>query len=254
MPQIPLPHFPPEFRPVCFKCSSTNLNFTFTRHPWLWNETEIKCSCGKCGALVYGDTAVTAKFADQLKSWKAEQARIREEAERMAAEERRRAEEAEAARRVALGAAEIRRKAEERALMVAAALERRKQETVERRRARDRERKALLRAAAKAASGFVEETSEEAEARKLAALERKRKIDKEYRIRKRSAARAVKEEVKQKEEEVQRETRLPDEERCAWHKCENPRAPRSKYCCRTCSNRNASLNARKRAVEARLTS
>ena len=284
MASIPLPQFPPEFKPKCFKCSSLNVHFNFTKHSWAWNQSELQYSCGVCGVMAYGEDAIIAKFSLQLKDWRREQEeakvrakeaaerRVREAAEaeaRRKEEERIRAEEEETARRIAVNGAEMKRRAEENAAMVAAALERRRLAALERKRAHDRERKARSRAAARAAKEAAPPVQPvanptpqqlEAEARLQAARERKREIDRAYRARVRAAARAAADVLPDAPPpppappvpapEIVEDPTPPtkDEGDCAWKDCDKPRVGKSKYCSRNCSNKNARWNASRKAV------
>jgi hypothetical protein len=175
----------------------------------------------------YGEDNVVAKFGPQLESWRREQQRaaweeqmFRERAQREAEESAAR-EAQEAATAAAREAQIMAQKSEEYQLRVNEALERRRIQALENKRRRDREyreRKKL-----KASMDALSEEMRLAEER--AAEERARREEEE----RAAAASATK---------------------CAWRDCINPRTVSSKYCSRTCSNRNAAWNLRQRKGEA----
>jgi hypothetical protein len=70
MATIPLKQFPPDFHPVCFKCRSSNVHFNLTKHPWMWNGSELQFSCGTCGSTAYGEDSIVAKFSIQMTEWR----------------------------------------------------------------------------------------------------------------------------------------------------------------------------------------
>ncbi len=283
MATIPLPQFPPEFKPKCFKCSSLNVHFNFTKHSWAWNQSEIQYSCGACGVMCYGEDAIIGKFSLQLKDWRREQeaakVRVKQETEKRALEaaeaaarrleeERIRAEQEETSRRISHNAAEMKRRAEENAAMVAAALERRRLAALERKRAHDRERNARSRARKRelAATQTVSEPvvlPPDQEARRQAQIEKKRAYDRERTARIRAtrqeaaalasaereeAARVVAAQVI--EDALEPEVPADDEPRCSWQECDKPRTTTSKYCSRRCSNKNARWNAKHKGKSA----
>lgn len=69
---VPLDGFPADFRPRCPKCKSQALEFTVTRHPYVWGKGDITCSCYACGLKKYGEMAVRQAFNDQLQNWQVE--------------------------------------------------------------------------------------------------------------------------------------------------------------------------------------
>ena len=229
MPAIPLPQFPPDFRPRCHKCSSTNLNFTFTRHLWIWNQSEIKYNCCMCGIVGYGESVVIARFTDQLEAWQKEKL-VKEEARILA----------EASLKEQ---AEIQRLAAEQALLKAKEAAMKLMTKLERRRAIDNAYRVKRREAAKlaAASGIDVLTPEQnavIEEKRAAMRERKRADDRAYKARVRAAEKARK--------EAEAATGEQKETKCAWVKCDNSRTETSKDCSRKCSNKSASLSARQR--------
>jgi len=242
VPAIPLPQFPPDFRPRCHKCSSTNLNFVFTRHLWIWNQSEVKYNCCMCGIVGYGDSVVIARFTDQLVAW---------QKEKLAKEEARVLEEASLKAQ-----AEMQRLAAEQALLKAKEDAMKLMTKLERRRAIDNAYRVKRREAAKlaAASGIDILTPEQKaviEEKRAAMRERKRADDRAYKARIRAAEKARAAEKERKEAEVAASTAQAAAEaklkmKCAWKNCDNPHTETSKYCSRTCSNRSAYLSARQR--------
>jgi hypothetical protein len=169
----------------------------------------------------YGEDNVVAKFSPQLESWRREQQRaaweeqmFRERVQREADETA--AREAQEAATAAARAAQIMaQKSDEYQLRVNEALERRRIQT----------------------------------------LENKRRRDREYRERKKLKANmaALSEEMRLAEERAAEARALREEEeraaaaastKCGWRDCDHPRTQSSKYCSRTCSNRNAAWNSR----------
>ena len=223
MPSIPLDHFPAEFNARCYKCSSPNIHFNFTKHPWLWTKLEIQYSCKMCGAAGYGEDNVIAKFGGQLEAQRRDQRRAAREMQELRA------------------AAE--REAEERA----------SREAQEATSAADREAQIM----AQKIEAHQLRVNEALELRRIQTLENKRRRDKEYRDRKKMklAMNALSEEMRLAEE-LASEMRAQREEaeraaaaaatKCAWRDCEHPRTEASKYCSRTCSNRNAAWHLRQR--------
>ena len=228
MPSIPLPQFPAEFNARCFKCNSNSLHFNFTKHPWMWTKLEIQYSCRMCGMTGYGEDNVVAKFSPQLESWRREQQRaaweeqmFRERVQREADETA--AREAQEAATAAARAAQIMaQKSDEYQLRVNEALERRRIQTLENKRRRDREYRERKKLKAN-----------------MAALSEEMRLAEE-----RTA------EVRARREEDEERAAAAASTKCAWRDCEHPRTEASKYCSRTCSNRNAAWNLRQRKGEA----
>lgn len=223
MPSIPLEHFPAEFSARCYKCSSPNVHFNFTKHPWMWSKLEIQYSCRMCGTSGYGEDNVIAKFGGQLEAWRRDQRRaaremqeIREAAEREAAE-RDASAKAEAESAAASERQAIAQKEAEYQMRVNEALERRRNQTLENKRRRDREYRE--RKKMKLAMDALSEEMRLAEER--AAEIRAQREEEE-----RSAAAAA--------------------TKCAWRDCSEHRTESSKYCSRRCSNRNAAWNLKMR--------
>lgn len=210
MPSIPLEHFPAEFSARCYKCSSPNIHFNFTKHPWMWSKLEIQYSCRMCGSAGYGEDHVIAKFSGQLELWRRDQRRAARELQELRDASAR--EEAERAAQA---------KAEEEA---AAA------------------REAQIVAQKNAA--YQAMVNEALERKRSQQLERKRRRDQAYRDRKRQARLVSEGKIEPQPEPAPPPVASPP--RCALHGCANPRTEASKYCSRTCSNRNSALNARAR--------
>ena len=223
MPSSPLDHVPAEFNARCYKCSSPNIHFNFTKHPWLWTKLEIQYSCRMCGTSGYGEDDVIAKFGGQLEAQRRDQRRAERELQEIRA------------------AAKI--EAEERT----------SREAQEAETAAASERQAIAQKEAE----YQMRVNEALERRRIQTLENKRRRDKEYRDRKKMklAMDALSEEMRLAEE-LAAEMRARREEaeraaaaaatKCAWRDCEHPRTEASKYCSRTCSNRNAAWNLRQR--------
>jgi hypothetical protein len=104
---------------------------------------------------------------------------------------------------------------------------------------------------------YQRRVNEALERRRIQTLENKRRRDKEYRDRKKMklAMDALSEEMRLAEERTAEVRARREEEehaaaaaatKCAWRDCEHPRTEASKYCSRTCSNRNAAWNLRQR--------
>jgi hypothetical protein len=214
MPSIPVAGFPSDFKPHCPKCRSvSSLHFNLTKHVYMWNVTEPQFSCKTCGSIGYGEERIRALFEPQLQDWLREQRERAEQEARIAERAAIAAAEAEAAEARRREAAAMARRARENEERVAAALERRREESRERKRRYDRERSARIRSAFK-------------ELRQAAAA------------------------TPEVEEAAPVQDQAPQPTKCAWHACESPRTPTSKYCSRRCSNRNSSLNAKLKAATA----
>lgn len=246
MGSIPLPQFPPDFRPRCYKCNSLTLHFNFTRHPWAWNQTEIQFSCGMCGAVGYGENTVIAKFSPQLVSWQREQEQRQAGTlarERERERESQRAREAVAAARVA---EEEQRREEERLRNEA--------------RLRAQLEADMLRSAAEV--GAQEDVPDDSGPQsEVDPVERRRARDRARKARARAAAREARIAAAVQADQVRPLPPLPDPippqaelpsapdlgKKCFWSSCNRSRVGSSKYCSRACSNRNARHNAKLRS-------
>ena len=268
MASIPLPQFPSDFHPKCYKCSSLNLHFNLTKHPWDWKQLEVQFRCGACGSVGFGEDMIVSRFSGQLKAWQTQekssstlptQNRAEQQALQLTlriAETKRK--EAEAERLKILREAEEKRAVLEKKALQEAAREIRHQEMIERKRLADRVRKQSKAAAVRVAAAAVVRVVEppvvldEAGLRRLALLERKREVDRQCKARKRAALKAAASALAAPKETLPEAVAptLPPESRCAWQPCSNARTKTSKYCSHTCSNRNARAQLRaRRTVE-----
>jgi hypothetical protein len=269
MASIPLPQFPSDFHPKCYKCSSLNLHFNLTKHPWDWKQLEVQFRCGACGSVGFGEDMIVSRFSGQFQAWQTRekssstlptQNRAEQQAIQLSlriAETKRK--EAEADRLRVLREASEKSAVLEKKALQEAAREIRHQEMIERKRLADRVRKQVKAAAvrvtaAAAASVRVVEPPvvlDEAGQRRLALRERKREVDRQCKARKRAALKAAASAIAAPKEVLPEPAASPlsPESRCAWQPCSNARTKTSKYCSHTCSNRNAreQLRARRAA-------
>ena len=246
MSAIPLEGYDPRFLPSCSKCGSLSVNFQWARHPFMWGAKELKSSCYTCGQIRYGEAQIRQDFDPQFLRWK----RAQQEEERLLQEEllRRKAREEEEARLLQEEEARLlREKEREQELLNLLALQRAQEE--QERVAREKEEEAKLQELRARRA----KQKRDQRARKRARQEeimRAQEKQREY-------ARALVQRGKEVQEMVaaallrqgEKKARIhPDDDKCAWKDCDNLPAENSKYCSRTCSNKNARWNHRQRAT------
>jgi len=244
MSAIPLEGYDPRFLPSCTKCGSLSVNFQWARHPFQWGAKELKSSCYTCGQIRYGESQIRQDCDPQLLRWK----RAQQEEERLLQEEilLRKAREEEEARLLQEERARLlREKEREQELLNLLALQRAQEEQERVAREKEeaekkkelRERKANQRRDQRARQRAREEE-------KLRAQEKQREYARSLVQRGKEVQKMVAEALlRQGEKKVRIH---PDDDKCAWKDCGNLPAQNSKYCSRTCSNKNARLNYRNR--------